>query len=181
MTDPMDYLPENYSVSAETKAIQEAIQPELTALWEGRDSLLAQLHPSTATWGLDYWERALGLSTDHSKELEYRRTRVVAKLRGNGTTTAALIKNVAESFTNGEVDVAELYSEYKVEIRFVGTLGIPPNMEDLRAALEDIMPAHLAWEFVIYYRTQDMVRQYTHGELSAFQHQTIREGDLTNA
>ena len=180
MRDLMDYLPEWYQDSPETVATQKAIQPELDMIWTARNDLLLQLNPNTATWGLDFWEEALGLPTDKSKELAFRRTRVVAKLRGSGTTTVPLIKNVSESFSNGEVEVAEFYSEYRVEIRFVGTIGIPPNLEDLRDALCDIMPAHLVWEFVIYYRIHQQVRPYTHGELSAFQHQTIREGDLTN-
>lgn len=180
MKELMAYLPESYDGSPETRTIQEAVQPELEALWEGRDSLLAQLDPNTATWGLDYWEQALGLATDQSKEMEYRRSRIVSKLRGSGTTTAALIKNVSESFTNGEVDVEEAYGEYTVRIRFVGRIGIPPNLEDLRDALKDIMPAHLAWEFVITYRLNQEIQAYTHGGLAVFQHQTIREGDLTN-
>ena len=57
----MDYLPENYPASRETAAFQEALQPEADALWAARDGLLAQLDPYTATWGLDYWERALGI------------------------------------------------------------------------------------------------------------------------
>jgi hypothetical protein len=174
----VSYLPEYYDNSSETATIQRAIQPEIDLVWSARDDLLLQLNPRTATWGLDYWEAALGLQVDRSKDLEFRRTRVVAKLRGRGTTTVALIKSVSESFSNGAVDVRDIAREYRVEIHFVGTIGIPPNLEDLRAALDDIMPAHLDWIFVIYYRTHEMVHRYTHGELRAFQHTTIREGQL---
>lgn len=180
MSELMGYLPELYEDSRETVAIETAIQPELDIVWDARHDLLLQLDPNAATWGLALWEAALGLTTDVGKELAFRRTRVVAKLRGKGTTTVALIKSVSESFSNGEVEVAEFYDEYRVEIRFVGTIGLPPNLEDLRDALDDIMPAHLVWEFVIYYRTHQLVRPYTHGQLQQFQHQTIREGDLTN-
>lgn len=178
MKDLMGYLPESYGGSPETQIIQAAMGPEMEALWGGRDGLLEQLTPYTATWGLALWERGLGLATDESKPVEYRRTRVVAKLRGNGTTTVELIKSVAESFSYGEVAVVEHYSDYKVEIRFVGTVGLPPNLEDLRAALRDIMPAHLTWDFVIYYRTHGQAGAYTHGQLAAFTHSTIREGNL---
>jgi hypothetical protein len=174
----LSYLPEYYEGSSESVLIQMAIQPEVDAAWSGRDDLLLQLDPHTATWGLDCWESALGLQTDHTRDLEFRRTRVVAKLRGQGTTTVALIQAVSESFSNGQVDVREFAPEYRLEIHFVGTIGIPPNLEDLQAALDDILPAHLAWEFVIYYRTHEMASQYTHGELAAFQHTTIREGQL---
>lgn len=181
MKDLMLYLPENYDQSAETRTIQEAIQPEMTKLQEARDDLLLQLNPYTATWGLKLWEAGLGLATDESKPLDYRRTRVVSKVRGNGTTTVALIKSVSESFSYGKVAVVEYYSDCKVEIRFVGTIGMPPNMDDLEDALNDIMPAHLTWDFVIYYRTHGQVGAYTHGQLAAFTHLTIREGNLNAA
>ena len=180
MKELMSYLPVNYDDSHETRTIQEAIQPELQTLWDGRNSLLEQLSPNTATWGLDLWEAALGLPTDPQQPIDYRRTRVVAKLRGNATTTVALIKSVAESFSNGIVDVIERYSEYRLDIKFVGTIGIPPNLEDLEATLREILPAHLDFAFFTNFRTHNMLRPYTHGELAAFTHTTIREGDLTN-
>lgn len=173
-----DYLPENYRNSAEMKAMQEAIQPEIDALWEMRKDFLLQLDPTTATWGLDYWEKALGLKVEPDKLLDFRRSRVVAKIRGRGTTTVALIKEVGESFSNGEVDVVEIPEEDRLEIHFVGSLGVPPNMEDLESALNEILPAHLAWKFVIFYRTHDNITIYTHGELAGFTHLQIREEDL---
>lgn len=180
MRELMSYLPEAYEGSPETITIQRAMQPEMDELWVGRDSLLQQLDPRTATWGLAKWEEAFGLSVDESKDIECRRSRVVAKLRGNGTTTVALIKEVSESFSNGQVDVAEFYGEYRLEIRFVGTVGVPPNMDDLQEILESIIPAHLDWAFVIYYRTHVQLTPYTYAQLAAFTHHTIREGELTD-
>lgn len=176
----MEYLPERYMDSVETVTFQEAFQPELDLVWQGRNELLLQLDPNTATWGLSLWEEALGLPTDTTRDIEYRRVRVVAKLRGNGTTTVALIKSVAESFSNGEVDVVEFCNEYRLEIRFVGTVGLPPNLDDLADTLDEILPAHLDWKFVIYFRTHGQLAPYTHGELAAFTHHTIREEELTD-
>lgn len=36
-----------------------------------------------------------------------RRTRILNKLRGAGTTTKQMIQNVAESFSNGQVEIVE--------------------------------------------------------------------------
>lgn len=49
-------------------------------------------------------------------------------------TTVAMIQNVAESFSNGTVAVTEFPSRYRIEIKFVGSIGTPPNMDDLTAA-----------------------------------------------
>ena len=87
MRELMSYLPENYLASRETVTFQEALQPEVNAIWEARDSLLAQLDPYNATWGLDYWEDALGLGACQGIPLDTRRRQIVAKLQGRATTT----------------------------------------------------------------------------------------------
>lgn len=171
----MELLPESYADSPETIRIQGSILPEAEFLRRTRDELLLQTNPGTATWGLELWERALGIDTDTGKNIDYRRSRVIAALRGSGTTTAGMIRSVAESFSNAEVEVAEFPAEYRIEIRFVGTLGIPPNLEDMKAALDDIMPAHITWEFVFYWNTHGQTSAYTHEQLAEFTHAEIRE------
>lgn len=150
----MSYLPDEHENSKETVTIQNAIQPELDLVWAARDDLLLQLNPNTATWGLVSWEDALGLTTDETKNLEYRRARVVAKLRGRGTTTVALLKEVAESIANSVVNVVEVAAEYRVEIHLDGTPEILSVLSELRESLDEIMPAHLEWGFVLRYRPQ---------------------------
>ena len=177
----MEYLPDNYRDSTEMKAIQQAIQPEIDSLWELRGDFLRQLDPMTATWGLNYWEKAFGLKVEPEKEPELRRSRIVAKIRGRGTSTVARIKSVAESFAHGEVDIVEIPEEDRLLIRLISVLGIPPNLDDLKNAIGEILPAHLAWELVFFYRTHAMLRPYTHGELAAFTHHQIREENLNEA
>lgn len=175
MSGLMEKLPESYADSPETICIQESIQPEAELLQQTRDELFMQTDPRSATWGLELWERALGIDTDTEKDAEHRRSRVIAGLRGSGTTTAGMICSVAESFSNAEVEVAEFPAEYRIEIRFVGTLGIPPNLEDMKAALDDIMPAHITWEFVFYWNTHGQTAAFTHEQLEEFTHAGIRE------
>ena len=147
-------LPEFYQSSQPVQEIQGALDIQAEALWAARDGLMDQLNVHSATWGLSYWEEALGLETDLSRPYDYRRSRIISKLRGRGTTTVALIQNVAESFTNGQVAVIEHPADYRFEIKFVGTIGIPPNMDGLTAAIEEIKPAHLDYDYIFLYRTQ---------------------------
>lgn len=174
----IDYLPEFYRGSVETTTLEEALDRELEKLWAVRGDFFAQLNVSSATWGLKAWEAALGLETDVSKSVEYRRTRVLSKLRGQGTTTAAMIRNVAESFSNGVVDVIEHPEEARFEVKFTGTIGIPPNLEDLSAAIDEIKPAHLAYTYIILFRTWGDVRQRTWGALAAHTWAAVKEGAI---
>lgn len=147
--DLMRYLPMYYESDKGTMYYlqQKGIAPELGKIEYSIEELLAQCFIDTATWGLEYWEYELGLQTDPSKPYERRREIIKAKLRGAGTTTKQMIKNVAEAFSGGEVTVEEEPEQARFILRFVGTVGIPPNMAGLTKAIEDIKPAHLAYEY----------------------------------
>lgn len=179
MSRLIDHLPEYYKNSPEMVAIQDAIQPEVDRIKTRRDDMLLQLSPYTATWGLTLWETALGLASEPDKSIEFRRVRVISHLRGNGPTTAAMVKNVAESFSNGEVELNESPSESRVEILLLSDVGIPPNMDDLKDALAQIMPAHIEWRIVYTLRTYQELMGYTYGQLAQYTYATLREGSLT--
>lgn len=145
----MSYLPENYPASRETTAFQQALQPEVELIWETRDSLLAQLSPYTADWGLDYWEKALGLGACQGFSLDIRRRQVVAKLQGRETTTPAVVKAVSETLLGVPVKVLEIFGEYRVELEVDSGGKLPSGVEALKRRLGEIMPAHLGWGLVI--------------------------------
>lgn len=149
----MNNLPSFYNASDVVVDIENAIGIEGEELKQATQDLFNQLFIDTATWGLRYWERYLNIQTDISKPYDYRRTVIKSKLRGSGTTTVAMIKNVAESFSNGTVDVIENSSNYSFTIKFVGTLGVPPNLEDFKKVIEEIKPAHLAVNYEFTYLT----------------------------
>lgn len=173
-----DQYPSFWRLSPETVAIWEALGSETDALRADLRDLLDQCNVQTATWGLDLWEKQLGLPTEAGKDLSYRRSRIISKLRGTGTVTVAMVQNVAESYVNGEVEVAEYPARYHFDIKFVGIRGIPPNMDDLTAALEEIRPAHLTYAYVYTYNTYGDLAGHTYGQLAAYTHQELREEAL---
>jgi hypothetical protein len=172
------YLPEQYKNSPEVAEFQQALQKWADKLHAAREGLFEQFFLSKATWGLRAWEAALGIGTDISKSYEFRRARIESKLRGLGVTTKDMVKNVAASFSNGEVDVIEHAGEYWFEVEFTGTIGIPPNMDDLTAAIEEIKPAHLAYGYVYRYRTWDMVSHMTWDAAGAYTWDQLKGGEL---
>lgn len=145
----MTYLPEWYEASREVRTTQAAFQPELTALWTGRGDLLAQLDPWTATWGIDLWEAALGIRAAAGLALEARRAAVAARLRGRETTTPELIREIGETILGVPVTVTEIYDGYLVYVGFDAQGQLPAGLDALEQQLDQIMPAHLAWHYLI--------------------------------
>lgn len=141
------YLPGYYEASRVMQADMNAKGAEMDLLFAALDETLQQFFVRTATWGLDRWESELGIEADSGKPLDQRRAVVESKLRGSGKFSGQLVKSVAEAYDGGTVDVTFQPSEWSFTVKFVDTVGIPPNLEDLKVVIEEIKPAHLA---VIY-------------------------------
>lgn len=159
--DLMRYLPLYWQDVREMQALQQTAGAEVGLQWDAVDDLMQQFFVSTATWGLEWWERELELTTDPSKPVEHRREIILAKLRGASTATPEFIRNVASTFSGTDVRIIEYPTEYRFVVQFVGIYGIPPNMAGLIQAIEDIKPAHLTYSFKYTYTVWSMLRNLT--------------------
>ena len=153
----LDYLPSFYHNSNIVKSFIDSNSIEANILKDYVEDLNNNLYVKTATWGLDLFEEELGLTTDESISYEERRERILAKKRGNGTTTKAMIKNTAEAFSGGEVEVIENFNDYSFIVKFIGTKGIPKNLTLFKNMIEEIKPAHLNYELAFTYTVWSMV------------------------
>lgn len=153
----IDYFRPALQESQEVKAIQDGIQAAVDKLWADVEDCTAQLNVETATWGLSIWEEALGLPVQVERPMAFRRSRIKAKRRGHGTIKVEVVQNVAASFANGDVEVIEIPEEYLVKIHFLNTVGLPPNLSDLKSAIDEIIPAHLVVAYESDMKTWDDV------------------------
>lgn len=177
--DLMELLPNYYRGNVTMEKLQSILAEKIQALANDINETIDQCFVNTATALLSRYEKIYGLDVDISKSNEFRRERIRAKIRGVGTVTKEMIKAVARSYSNGEVEVIEDPANYRFIIKFVGTLGIPANMADLTLTINEIKPAHLAFEFEYIYRTHAALSAYTHEQLEAYTYQTLREGEMS--
>jgi uncharacterized protein YmfQ (DUF2313 family) len=161
------YIAPLYAADITTSTILDSGASELQSFEDNIADVLNQFFVDTATWGLANWESFLGIKTDPSKPDSDRRSVIKAKIRGTGTVTIDLIKNVALSFTNGNVDVTEQNSQYQFTIKFIDALGVPPNLDDFKAAIEEIKPAHLSVIYSFRYLTIAEVEAMTIAQLES--------------
>lgn len=142
------YLPLFLRKSKIYNGIFNAEEKQLQFLEANIQDIKNQLNIDTATWALAIYEKELGLETDLNKPLEERRSVIKSKWRGTGKADDKLIQVVAEAYSNGEVAV-----EFNgtILIKFVGSMGVPPNVNDLEKIINDIKPAHLPFQFKFTY------------------------------
>lgn len=176
----IEKMPEYYQECVEIRELQAAFDAEINRALNAWEDLLAQCFVDTATWAMPLWEKIVGIQPEEGKNIAYRRTRILSKLRGGGTATKAMMKNTIESFYNGEVDIIEYPEEYRFEVKFLSTIGIPPNLSDVTQAIEEIKPAHLSYDYIITFVTHGELKHFTHGQLAEKTHEQIRNEAVTN-
>ena len=160
------YAPPFLAEIRELAEIYRAQGYEVGQLQHDLEELIDQCYIVTATWGLSRWEQILGVATNMSLTYEQRREILMAKLRGQGTTTRKMIEDTAVSFSGGEVKVIEDNPNHLFIIQFIGIKGIPRNMQAFVSMLEDIKPAHLSYRFEYRYTIWNEVRPYIWNHLT---------------
>jgi hypothetical protein len=131
----------------------DAVGPELEAMMDQGVSIPEQAWPHLVTWGIARLERIYGVQTDESAAIEKRRSALIAKMRGAGTSTVQHIEGIAASYANGAVLLTEDIPNYTVTIEFTDELGVPPYLDELKAALRAAIPAHLLIEYILLWTT----------------------------
>ena len=99
--------------------------------------------------GCRHYEKLLGLVTDESVSLEDRRSRIQAKWLSNNHNNIALIQSVCDSWKNGEIEAD--FIDGKIQIRFVGSFGVPSDLESLKESINEVKPAHLPYLILFKY------------------------------
>ena len=129
-----------------TKPIQNSFTVEANSINDEVENTLNQFYVDSATYGLDKWEKMLGISKNNF-DYQTRRENIKAKMRSRGTTSIEVIKNICEAYSYGEVEIIVNHSDYSFEINFIGSIGVPKAFAELDKTIEEIKPAHLATLF----------------------------------
>lgn len=125
-------------------AIQPAMDKLEAAFWTMADNIIVD----TATDWLPLWEWAYGLTGTGT--IEARRAAVKAKMRGAATTTEELIRSVARAYSDSEPDLIVDNPKYSFYLYLYSNVGdTPEDLDNLRRVIEEIKPAHLAFEIYL--------------------------------
>ena len=154
-------MPKYYRGILEITLLQKVIEKELDTVDLISKDVLNQFFIYTATWSLPIWERIFGLTVgDKTSNIEERRENLISKLRSYGTTTK------------------EMIASYAFKILFTSIVGIPKNIENFKAVIEVIKPAHLNFSIEFRYNTHNQVAYLLHNSLKAKSHKEIYDTRL---
>jgi hypothetical protein len=143
----MDLLPSFYEGNKSMEELQGVLSDDVSTMIGDLQKTVDECFVNTAFDTLKRYEDIFGIKTDVSKSLADRRSRIKGKMRARGVTTVGVIRKVAESFAGDQADVRviEHNPEYRFIIRYIETLGQPPDYKGLAESVKEIKPAHLAW------------------------------------
>ena len=156
-----------------TKPIQNSFTVEANSINDEVENTLNQFYVDSATYGLDKWEKMLGISKNNN-DIQTRRENIKAKMRSRGTTTLSVIKNICEAYSNGIVEINVDHANYSFEISFISTIGVPLSFEEMDRVVNEIKPCHLAHSYKFNYNTHKDLSKYTHEDLKNYTHAELR-------
>jgi hypothetical protein len=172
----MNLLPSLYENVLEMQLLTQTEGAALDQLAAGVEDVLQQFYPESATWALERYERDLQIPINRAKPDDQRRSVIISKMRGSGKVSGSMLKNVAQAYENGGIDVSVDSGKYRILIRFIDTWGLPPNLHDLKNAIEDIKPAHMMVEYRLRYLTITEVESMTLSEIEQIQQDKFAGG-----
>ena len=122
-------------------------------------------------------EKEFKIKSTNDMTLEDRKTFLLSILRGVGVTNVEKLKNIAQSYECGDIEVIQNYSSYSIIIQFVSILGVPKRLNDLKKAIEKVIPCHLGVSYEFKYNTLNDLTPYT---LQEFVTKGLTLNDLLN-
>lgn len=144
LVDLLPYRLQSAPVVDFENAIQPAMDKLEAAFWTMADNIIVD----TAIDWLPLWEWAYGLTGTGA--IEARRAAVKAKMRGAATTTEELIRSVARAYSDSEPDLIVDNPKYSFYLYLYSNVGdTPEDLDNLRRVIEEIKPAHLAFEIYL--------------------------------
>ena len=138
-----------YDVDAGAGAAElEAIGAQLTGIWTGLMDAETEANPVTAAdSGLDQWETLLPFVPAY-RTMADRRRAIAALLRIDGASFTVDAINDTIAGCGIRALVEETDTAMTVRVSFPWNRGEPDDWEALRERIEQIIPCHLAIEYV---------------------------------
>lgn len=177
--DITKYLPPVTRESKDIQALCEAENIEFETLWDSLVNILYNNFISLATeYGLEQWEKIFGITPAATDKWEDRRFRVQTYLKGQRPYTDEKLEALLDDLCGPGGYVLERdYSNYKLTCKL--NLGVKSQLENAADMLERIVPMNIGLTVTLNYnRHMDIKAKFTHEQMKALTHKSLREDVL---
>ena len=146
------YLPEFQQKDEDFKAVGDVLSREHDRHRLLLQDIFHQRFVQTATWGLAYWEKEIGLTPRATDTYEQRRNRIMLWWQSNQTSTREFMARLAERYlSNGTAEVMEYPDKSSFNIVLHGDLDkIVLDRRGAKEAIDLYKPAHLIYGIVAF-------------------------------
>lgn len=155
----IDLYPDHY-LNRTMEEILKAQETQLEKIEWGIEDLVKEFFIESAIHSLPMWCKFAGIDFDGNLPIDILRGNVLAALKAKETTTVEVIKNIVESYSNGTCDVIEHYDRYAFTIKFVGIVGVPKRIDEIKKIIDKLKPAHLNYDFEFKYITWGDTKEF---------------------
>lgn len=175
----IDYLPHYMQEYKEIRAIMEAEQPEVDALWSAVDKAFSDQFILDATeYGVKRWESMLGISPKDTDSLNERKFRILTRLNQELPYTMTRLKESLTTLCGADGFSINLQAENRhVEVTLA--LGNQNNYQDVVNLLTTVLPANPTQYVRVMYNTHGVLAPFTHEQLAAYTHEQLRNEVLS--
>lgn len=150
--DTLNFLPQFLLDNPDMAELLSAEQKELDNFFDYIELMRNQPTISTASIYLSRHEKMFGLGVSPALSDSERIGRVLAKLNTRTNSTVEAIKVVVSSITGCGTDIEEYYDQYLFMIDVLRDNSQLISVEDIKAAVEIIKPAHLAFAVIMCWK-----------------------------
>ena len=173
----LKHMPEYYYDSDYIRVLLDFISAEFNRYLDDCKNTQNELNICTASKTLDKYEDDFKMAHSNAED-SYRISNMLARLMGQGILTEQRLKDICQFYSNGTVDIVAYPKEFKLVISFTGTVGIPPNIADLKAIINALKNADWTIEYKYKYNTVGYLKQFTVGELAKYTVEELRTKEL---
>ena len=176
----IDYLPPFLREFREMRFIMAAIQPEIDTLYEAMHNALNDQYIQYATEsGIKRYEKMLKITPKDTETLEERRFRLLTIM---GKEMPYTLIKLHEMLTGicGEGNYSIDLQPHNYHIMVKLALSNENNYQQVVDMLSNTLPANLTQTVQVQYNYHDILKQFTHEELTAYTHNQLRKEVFLN-
>lgn len=174
----IEYLPVYLRQYREIQVIMGVEQVDFDEFWQCvADVYDDQFIHSLTGYGVDRWERMLGITPPPDSTLDERKFKILAMLNFTLPYTYRRLQEILTSLVGANNFRTALYhGEYRLIVKLA--LESERSFNDVAEMLDNVCPANLILN-VYMFNTHKLLRPFTHSELAVYTHEGVRTEILT--